>query len=161
MHSSPVARIPKPNVIERKMDRYMRSPTSVRLAVAVIVTTTATVAVLGGVLMRLLDHKEYPDIWVALWWAAQTVTTVGYGDVTPKDPTGRIVAAVVMFDGIAFLSITVAAITSTFVARAQAERAALAEAADVAQDESVDARLADLAQRLDRIEAALGKLAER
>ena len=143
------------------MDRYMRSPTSVRLAVGVIVATTATVAVLGGLLMRLLDHREYPDIWVALWWAAQTVTTVGYGDVTPKDPTGRIVAAVVMFDGIAFLSITVAAITSTFVARAQAERAALAEAADVAQDESVDARLADLAQRLDRIEAALGKLAER
>jgi voltage-gated potassium channel len=156
-----VARIPKAKVIERRMDRYMRSPTSVRLAVGVIVATTATVAVLGGLLMRLLDHREYPDIWVALWWAAQTVTTVGYGDVTPKDPTGRIVAAVVMFDGIAFLSITVAAITSTFVARAQAERAALAEAADVAQDESVDARLADLAQRLDRIEAALGKLAER
>jgi voltage-gated potassium channel len=158
MHSSPVARIPKPNVIERKMDRYMRSPTSVRLAVAVIVTTTATVAVLGGVLMRLLDHKEYPDIWVALWWAAQTVTTVGYGDVTPKDPTGRIVAAVVMFDGIAFLSITVAAITSTFVARAQAEREAVEEARE---DAGVEARLADLARRLDRIETALAKLTDR
>jgi voltage-gated potassium channel len=152
-----VARIPKLNLVERKMDRYMRSPTSVRLAVAVIVTTTATVAVLGGVLMRLLDHKEYPDIWVALWWAAQTVTTVGYGDVTPKDPTGRIVAAVVMFDGIAFLSITVAAITSTFVARAQAERAALHEV----EEESVDAQLADLARRLDRIETTLAKLTER
>jgi voltage-gated potassium channel len=151
-----VARIPKLNLVERKMDRYMRSPTSVRLAVAVIVTTTATVAVLGGVLMRLLDHKEYPDIWVALWWAAQTVTTVGYGDVTPKDPTGRIVAAIVMFDGIAFLSITVAAITSTFVARAQAERAALHEV----EEESVDAQLADLAQRLDRIETALAKLTD-
>jgi voltage-gated potassium channel len=153
-----VARIPKPNLVERKMDRYMRSPTSVRLAVAVIVTTTATVAVFGGVLMRLLDHKEYPDIWVALWWAAQTVTTVGYGDVTPKDPTGRIVAAIVMFDGIAFLSITVAAITSTFVARAQAERATLEEAHE---DASVEAQLADLAQRLDRIETALTELTER
>jgi voltage-gated potassium channel len=153
-----VPRIPKPNPVERKMDRYMRSPTSVRLAVAVIVTTTATVAVLGGVLMRLLDHKEYPDIWVALWWAAQTVTTVGYGDVTPKDPTGRIVAAIVMFDGIAFLSITVAAITSTFVARAQAERAALEEAHE---DASVDAQLADLARRLDRIETSLAKLTQR
>ena len=142
------------------MDRYMRSPTSVRLAVGVIVTTTATVALLGGLLMRLLDHKEYPDIWVALWWAAQTVTTVGYGDVTPKDPTGRIVATLVMFDGIAFLSITVAAITSTFVARAQAERAALADAQQDAQDESVDARLADLAQRLERIETTLAKLTD-
>ena len=43
--------------------------------------------------MRVLDHKEYPNIFIGMWWAIQTVTTVGYGDVTPKAVAGRIVAA--------------------------------------------------------------------
>ena len=36
--------------------------------------------------MRLLDPSEYPSIGRGLWWAIQTVTTVGYGDVTPDTP---------------------------------------------------------------------------
>ena len=72
--------------------------------------------------MRLLDHDEYSDVWVGMWWALQTVTTVGYGDVTPKNPAGRIIAAFVMLQGIAFLAIATAAITSTFVSRANKER---------------------------------------
>jgi voltage-gated potassium channel len=51
------------------------------------------------------------------------VTTVGYGDVTPQHPSGRFVGVLVMLEGIAFLTITTAVITSTFVARAERERA--------------------------------------
>ncbi len=68
--------------------------------------------------MRVLDHREYPNIFIGMWWAIQTVTTVGYGDVTPKAVAGRIVAAIVMLEGIAFVAIVTAAVTSTFVARA-------------------------------------------
>ena len=68
--------------------------------------------------MRVLDHREYPNIFIGMWWAIQTVTTVGYGDVTPKDVAGRIVAGIVMLEGIAFVAIVTAAVTSTFVARA-------------------------------------------
>ena len=46
-----------------------------------------------------------------MWWAMQTVTTVGYGDVTPRHTSGRIVAVFVMLEGIAFLTIVIAAIT--------------------------------------------------
>ena len=95
------------------MSRFLKEPPSVRTAAGVIVTATTVVVVAGGVLMRLLDHGEYADIWVGMWWALQTVTTVGYGDVTPKEPVGRIIATFVMLQGIAFLAITTAAITST------------------------------------------------
>ena len=70
--------------------------------------------------MRVLDHREYPNIFIGMWWAIQTVTTVGYGDVTPKAVAGRIVAALVMLEAIALVAIITAAITSTFVARADA-----------------------------------------
>ena len=111
-----------PNVADRMIDRYLRDPQSVRRAMAVIVTATAVVVVGAGALMRLIDHREYASIWVGMWWAIQTVTTVGYGDVTPRNPNGRIVATFVMFEGIAFLSIVTASITSTFVERASRDR---------------------------------------
>ena len=135
------------------MSRFLREPVSVRNAADLIVIATAMVVVVGGVLMRLLDHREYPNIGRGLWWAMQTVTTVGYGDVTPKHPIGRIVGVGVMLEGIAFLTITTAVITSTFVARAQAERS------DAEHEENVEVlrRLDELNERFDRLEARLGK----
>ena len=153
-------RVPRPNLIERRMSRFLREPPSVRTAAGVIVTATAIVVVGGGVAMRILDHDEYPNIWVGMWWALQTVTTVGYGDVTPRHTSGRIVASFVMLEGIAFLTIIIAAITSTFVARAEAERDA-AEAADQDKaDARIEAALGDLGASLDRVETMLSRLAE-
>src|SRR5262249_29862484 len=122
----------RPNPIERRMNRFLREPPSVRGAAATIVTATATVVVLSGIAMRIFDHSQYKNIWVGMWWALQTVTTVGYGDVTPTKPSGRLVASFVMLEGIAFLAIITAAITSTFVARAAKER----ELADRAAEEA-------------------------
>ena len=107
--------------------------------------------------MRLVDRQEYSSIWEGMWWALQTVTTVGYGDVTPKEPAGRIIAAFVMLEGIALLSVTVAAITSTFVARAQREHDASDAAGEDRATVRIEARLDDLAERLDRIEIMLGE----
>ena len=148
----PVARV---NVIERRMARFMREPPSVRTAAGVIVTATAVVVVGGGVLMRLLDHGEYSDIWVGMWWALQTVTTVGYGDVTPKERSGRIIATFVMLQGIAFLAITTAVITSTFVARANKERDLAHDADEDDADKRMEAQLKSIDQRLDRLETML------
>jgi voltage-gated potassium channel len=151
-------RVPRPNLIERRMSRLLSEPPSVRTAAGVIVTATAVVVVVGGVLMRFLDHDEYSNIWVGMWWALQTVTTVGYGDVTPRHTSGRIVATFVMLEGIAFLTIIIAAITSTFVARAEAEREATEAGEDEAAEQRVEAQLDDLAARLDRVEAMLSRL---
>jgi voltage-gated potassium channel len=151
-------RVARPNLIERRMSRFLREPPSVRTAAGVIVTATAMVVVGGGVAMWLLDHDEYSNVWVGMWWALQTVTTVGYGDVTPKHTSGRIVGTFVMLEGIAFLTIIIAAITSTFVARAAAEHEA-AEAADEKKAEKrIEAALDDLGARLDRVEAMLSRL---
>jgi voltage-gated potassium channel len=149
---------PRPRLIEKRMSTLLRKPPSVRLAAGVIVTATAVVVVGAGILIRVLDHTEYGSIWVGVWWAIQTVTTVGYGDVTPHKAIGRVVATFVMFEGIAFLAVVTAAITSTFVARAALEH----EQEGAEEAESAEARIAarfdDLAARLDRVEASLTRL---
>ena len=143
------------------MSRFLREPVSVRGAAGTIVTATGVVVVASGVLMRVLDHREYPNIFRGMWWALQTVTTVGYGDVTPRDLNGRLVAAVVMFEGIALLAIVTAAVTSSFVERAQRARHAAEEAADRQEEERLDARFDDLAARLERVETMLRSLTNR
>jgi len=156
-----VPRLTRPNLVERRMSRFLREPPSVRRAAGVIVTATALVVLAGGSLMRVIDHQEYSDIWVGMWWALQTVTTVGYGDVTPKHTSGRIIAAFVMLYGIAFLTITIAAITSTFVARATQERKAAGAAQEDAAEQRLEAQFADLSLRLDRVETMLADLSSR
>jgi hypothetical protein len=44
----------------------------------------------SGAAMRLVDGKEFPTIGRGLWWAAETVTTVGYGDVVARATPGRV-----------------------------------------------------------------------
>ena len=151
-------RITPPNPVEREMSRFLREPPSVRTAARVIVVATAAVVVVGGVLMRFLDHDEYANVWVGMWWALQTVTTVGYGDVTPKHVSGRIVASFVMLEGIAALTIIIAAITSTFVARAEREVADTAAAHGDEGADVIQAQLDRIALQLEQIQTALRKL---
>jgi voltage-gated potassium channel len=141
------------------MTGFLREPVSVRNAANVIVTATAIIVVASGILMRVLDHHEYPSIWRGMWWALQTVTTVGYGDVTPTRTSGRIVASFVMLEGIAFLAILVAAITSAFVGRAESEQGKAEAVEAKSEKQRIDARFDDLAARLERLEGMLARLA--
>ena len=142
------------NIVERRIEHFMRQPPSVRNAAGVIVITTVVVTVGAGVLISLIDNKEYSNVGVGLWWAIQTVTTVGYGDVTPKDVVGRVVAAVVMLYGIAFIAIVTAVITSTFVARASHEYDEAHQEEEQSDRELMETRFDELEQKLDALIAA-------
>jgi voltage-gated potassium channel len=140
------------------MAKFLREPVSVRGAASTIVLVTAVVVVASGALMRLLDHQEYPNVFRGMWWALQTVTTVGYGDVTPQRMIGRIVAAVVMLQGIALIAIVTAAVTSTFIERAMEAREASEAVEEEQEAEQTEARFDDLAARLERVETMLRTL---
>ena len=128
----------------------MREAPTVRTAAGVIVAVTALVMIAGGVAIRVFDHKEYPNVWIGMWWALQTVTTVGYGDVAPHARIGRLIAAVVMLQGVAFIAIITAVITSSFVTRA--ERDILQQSPDELSDrELIERRFDDLEKKLDRL----------
>jgi voltage-gated potassium channel len=119
-----------------------------RRAGLLIASVTVVVTLMSGVLMWALDRDEFPNVWLGLWWAVQTVTTVGYGDVTPADPIGRAIAAGVMLTGIGFLTVVTAAITAVFV---ESARRRFRDETEQAESD----RHAEILARLERIEARL------
>jgi voltage-gated potassium channel len=135
--------------LERRLDRLVAHATRPRGA-AVVIATVSTVITLGaGILMTVADRKSFPSIGSGLWWAVQTVTTVGYGDHVPATDAGKLVAALVMLVGIGFLTVITAAITSGFVSRSRGD---LTPSRDIP---STEEQLRQIAGRLERIEAAL------
>src|SRR6478736_7069922 len=108
--------------LERRLDRLIAHAVTPRRAAVVIAVVTIVITIAAGVLMTIADHKGFPSIGSGLWWAVQTVTTVGYGDHVPANVAGRLVAALVMLVGIGFLTVITAAITSTFVARSRLDQ---------------------------------------
>lgn len=58
-------------------------------------------------------RRGWKGIWDGLWWSVVTMTTVGYGDKTPKSRGGKIIALIWMFSGLLFISGITASIAST------------------------------------------------
>ena len=137
----------------RALDRFLSNPSSGRNAIVLIVIADLATVVIGGAIIWTVDRQEYAQLTEAFWYILQTITTVGYGDVTPTAPIGRLVGATVMLLGIAFLSILTATITSSFIEARQSERLARDRADELAHQARLEAQLAELITRLERLEA--------
>ena len=128
----------------------LRDSLTARRAAGIIAIFTLVITVAGGLLETVLDHQEYPTIGKGLWLALQTVTTVGYGDVTPKQPSGRFIATVIMLAGIGFLAVVTAAVTATLVESSRRRFAAEAESDAARQLDEIRQRLAKIERALDQ-----------
>jgi voltage-gated potassium channel len=101
----------------------------------------AVVTVLAGGAAFSSAEGEGVSTWDGVWWAITTMTTVGYGDLSPETNVGRVVAIVVMLVGIGFIAILTAALAERFVAHEVKEEVAEAEAEIVEQVEETQAAL--------------------
>lgn len=103
-------------VLDRRIGQTLRGQVVVYLMLATsLVLFVASLAVLDVERSAPGSNiKNFPD---ALWWAATTITTVGYGEHHPVTGTGRAVAAALMFSGIALLGTVTASIAAWMVER--------------------------------------------
>ena len=74
---------------------------------------------ISGSLMFMIEGAEQPDVFtsipVAMWWAIETLTTVGYGDIVPVTAVGRILGSCVSIIGIGTLALFSGLITLGFL----------------------------------------------
>jgi voltage-gated potassium channel len=86
------------------------------MALLFVLLLTVTIA---GSLMFMIEGPEQPAVFtsipVAMWWAIETLTTVGYGDIVPITVAGRIVGGVVSIVGIGTLALFSGLITVGFL----------------------------------------------
>lgn len=83
-----------------------------------ILGITAVILLGGATFLFLVEHKvnkSVGSIGDAIYWAVISMTTTGYGDITPSTVGGRVIAMVVVLSGLVLLSIATATIASVFV----------------------------------------------
>lgn len=69
----------------------------------VLISTLLVLSSVGFYLIELRP-QGYTDFLSAIWWAVVTLTTVGYGDLVPRTPSGRVLGLFVMISGIGMVS---------------------------------------------------------
>lgn len=119
--------------LARMLNRGVAGSLANRVTVYVVGVALAAVG-LGA--LAVLDAERDADganlvtIGDALWWAATTVTTVGYGDYYPVTVTGRLVALCLMLVGIAVVGSVTASVASWFIDSARRGHAGADHSAD-------------------------------
>ena len=74
-------------------------------------------------MIRIVDPDNFPSLGLAIWWAIQTITTVGYGDVVPTTAVGQVIGGIEMVIGISFIAFLTAGVTSIVIQRGSANGA--------------------------------------
>ncbi len=105
-------------VTERGMTWLNRAVLSGRI-IPYLVLMMLAIMMVAAITVHFLSPKAFTTWGDELWWAAQTVTTVGYGDVVPATGGGRFIAGIVMFVSVATVSLVTAVVTAGFVAYQQ------------------------------------------
>jgi voltage-gated potassium channel len=90
-----------------------------RRKIAVFVSTVGMVVVVLGTVMYVVEGPEhgFTSIPVSIYWAITTMTTVGFGDITPKTELGRFVASIVMLLGWGTLAVPTGIVTAEMTTR--------------------------------------------
>ncbi|MDF2050796.1 MULTISPECIES: potassium channel family protein [unclassified Arthrobacter] len=134
---------------------------TLRGRVVTYVAGSAAMLVFVGALAVLDVEQSAPDAKIvtfgdALWWAMTTITTVGYGDMYPVTPIGRMVAAALMMSGIAVLGVVTASIASWLVQRVEDT----AETTADAMEEPIREEVADLVAEITSLRREIAELKE-
>ena len=97
-----------------------------RRKILVFLSAVLMVALILGTLLYVVEGPEhgFTDIPTSVYWAITTITTVGFGDITPKTDFGRLIASVIMLIGWGTLAVPTGIVTAEMTVRRHATAAA-------------------------------------
>lgn len=82
-------------------------------------TACGIMVAFSAILMYYIEHNAQPEAFAnigdSLWWSIVTFTTVGYGDIYPITPLGKLLSGLISLIGIAMIAIPTGIITSAFM----------------------------------------------
>ena len=86
--------------------------------ISVFLFAILTLVLIFGSLMYIVEGDEggFTSIGVSCYWAITTLTTVGYGDLSPQSPLGRAVASIIMIMGYGVIAVPTGIVTAELVA---------------------------------------------
>ena len=85
-----------------------------RHKIVVFLGSVLCITVIMGTVMYLIEGPEngYANIPTSIYWAIVTITTVGYGDISPQTPLGQLIASILMILGYAIIAVPTGIVTS-------------------------------------------------
>lgn len=95
-------------------DQLLRAMRASRVKITVFLGGVFTLVIVMGTLMYLVEGSEsgFTSIPVGVYWAIVTLTTVGYGDITPHTVFGQFLSSIMMITGYAIIAVPTGIITS-------------------------------------------------
>ncbi len=135
-----------------KRARRVFSTEGLRYATLIVIL----VVIGGGTAFSVVEPKQHISAWDGVWWAVETVTTVGYGDIYPKTTAGRMIAIVVMASGIGFVALFTGALAQRFL---QAE-GKTEKPEPTSSETELLSKLEEVSNRLDEVSGEVSELRE-
>ena len=109
-------------------------------------------------MIRIVDPDNFPSLGLAIWWAIQTITTVGYGDVVPTTAVGQVIGGIEMVIGISFIAFLTAGVTSIVIQRGSATAQAVERAHDERDAKTILDALIETRQAITAVDARLDRI---
>ena len=144
--------------VEARIRRSAGRAIASRHVFGYLAAATALIGIGAGIIVSIIDPKDFATVGDGIWWAIVTLATVGYGDIVPQTAWGRVVGSVVIVVGVTFIAFLTATVTSLFVSADEEDRAAAAEARREAAEADDRAMLRQLLERTAAMEAKLDAL---
>lgn len=92
-----------------------------RRKILVFMFAVLTLMTIFGSLMYLIEGEEngFTSIPTSIYWAIVTMSTVGFGDIVPKTPLGKMLASISMLTGYAILAVPTGIVTARMIHNSQ------------------------------------------
>ena len=120
-------------------------------AIGLVIAVAVGMAVLGALVLRLVNPAALPSFGDSTWLSVTTITTVGFGDVVPSNASGRVVTGVLALLGISLIPVLTSVVVSVLLAQHRRQD----DEARADQSQALLEALERHSERLDRIERRL------